>query len=72
MDPNLSGSCSQGCHKKSDHGAASGKGAESRQERGNHHPNSGVLHAQHEVSNLRPSLAQLVKGMVQLGVEHND
>jgi hypothetical protein len=46
MDPNLSGSCSLGYHSRSDHMAVNGKGAESRQGRENHHPDSGVLRTQ--------------------------
>jgi hypothetical protein len=72
MAPNLSGSCSQGCHKKNDHRAASGKVVESRLERGNHHPDSEALRAQHGVPKSSPSLGQLVKGLVHLGVEHSD
>jgi hypothetical protein len=47
-----------------------GKGAESRQGRENHHPDSGVLRTQQQFRNLRLNLAQLVKGVVQLYVEH--
>jgi hypothetical protein len=70
MAPNLSGSCSHGCRNQIDHAAASGKCAEFQQERENHHPDSGALSTQFR--NLRLNLAQLIKGVVQLGVEHSD
>jgi hypothetical protein len=54
MAPNLFGFYSQGCHKHNDHGAASGKDAESRQEWGNHPPNGGASHAQHAVQQSPP------------------
>jgi hypothetical protein len=54
MDPNLSGSCSQRYHTRSDHGAVSGKGAESRQRRNNHHLDSGVLRTQHAIPQPPP------------------
>jgi hypothetical protein len=75
MAPNLSRSCSQGCHKQSDHRAASGKGAESRQERGNHHLDSGALRAQHAVPQppLEPCPIRQGRGrVVQLSVEHDN
>jgi hypothetical protein len=54
MAPNLSRSCSQGCRNQSNHGAASGKGAESRQKRDNHHLDSGALRAQHTIPEPLP------------------
>jgi hypothetical protein len=72
MDLNLCGSCSLGYHSRSDHGAANGKGAESRQGRENHHPDSGVSRIQHAIPQPPPNLAQLIKGVVQLFVEHGD
>jgi hypothetical protein len=72
MAPNLSRSYSQGCHKHNDHGAASGKGAESQRERGTTILIVVRRMLNTQFHNLRPSLAQLVKGMVQLGVEHDD
>jgi hypothetical protein len=42
----LSWSCSQDCHKAGVHAEVSGTGAESRQERGNHHPGEDVPCAQ--------------------------
>jgi hypothetical protein len=67
MDLNLCGSCSLGYHSRSDHRVVNGKGAESQQGRENLHQDSGVPR-----TNLRPNLAQLVKGVVQLCVEHDD
>jgi hypothetical protein len=52
MDLNLFGSCSLGYHSQSDHGEVNGKGAESRQGRENHHPDSGVLRTQHTIPQL--------------------
>ena len=72
MTPNLFGSYSQGCRNQSDHGAVSGKGAESLQGWENHHQDSGVPRIQHAIRNLRPNLAQLVKDVVQLCVKHGD
>jgi hypothetical protein len=72
MAPNLSGSYSQGSHKHGDHGAASGKGAESRQERGTILLMAALRVLSTQFRNLRPSLAQLIKGVVQLGVEHGN
>jgi hypothetical protein len=70
MDLNLYGSYSLGYHSRSDHGVVNGKGAESQQGRENHHQDSGVPRIQHAIPNLLPNLAQLVKGVVQLFVEH--
>jgi hypothetical protein len=72
MAPSLSWSCSQGCHKHDDHGAASGKGAESQHGRGTILLMVALRALSTQFCNLRSSLAQLVKGMVQLGVEHID
>jgi hypothetical protein len=70
MTLNLSGSCSQGCRNQSDHGG--------RAVRVLNLDRSGrttiLIVALSALStqfrNLRPNLAQLVKGVVQLGVEH--
>jgi hypothetical protein len=70
MDLNLCSSCSLRYHSRSDHGAVNGKGVESLQGQENHHPDSGVPRTQHTIPHLRPNLAQLVKGVVQLCVEH--
>jgi hypothetical protein len=72
MDLNLCGSCSLGYHSRSDHGAVNGKGAESQQGRENHHQDSGVPRIQHAIPQPPPELAQLIKGVVQLCVEHDD
>jgi hypothetical protein len=42
----LSWSCSRDCHKAGVHAEVSGTGAESRRERGNHHPGDDVPRAQ--------------------------
>jgi hypothetical protein len=71
MDLNLCGSYSLGYHSRSDHGAVNGKGAESLQGRENHHQDSGCRTFSTQFCNLHPNLAQLVKGVVQLCVEHD-
>jgi hypothetical protein len=72
MARNLSGSCSQGCHKHNDNWAASGSGAKSRQEWGNHPPDGGTPHAQHAVPQSLSEPCPTRQGVVQLGVEHGD
>jgi hypothetical protein len=72
MDPNLSGSCSQGTIIKATTWRLTIRVL---------NPNRGgrttiqiVVHCalSTQFCNLRPNLAQLIKGVVQLGVEHGD
>jgi hypothetical protein len=70
MDPNLSGSCSLAYHSRSNHGAANGKGAESRLGGRTTIQIVACCALSTQFRNLRPNLAQLVKGVVQLYVEH--
>jgi hypothetical protein len=70
MDPNLSGSCSQGYHTRSDHGAVNVRVL--NPDRGGRTTIQIVACCalSTQFRNLRPNLAQLVKGVVQLCVEH--
>jgi hypothetical protein len=61
---NLSWSCSRGCHKTGVHAEVSGTGAESRRERGNHHPGDDAPRAQPAAgrSQHEPYSARLAHG----------
>jgi hypothetical protein len=71
MDLNLCGSCSLGYHSRSDHGAANGKGAESRQGRENHHPDSGVLRTPHAILQPPPEPCPTHQGRGPTLCEHD-
>jgi hypothetical protein len=72
MGLNLCESCSLGYHSRSDQGAVNGKGAESRQGRENHHPDSGVLRTQHAIPQPPPEPCPTRQGRGPNCVEHGD